>query len=183
MSDKLLDGGFRNLTMGLAALVATVLLAILVTVFSGAREAIAEFGTSFLTSSAWDPVNEKYGAFTAIYGTLVSSFLALLLAVPLGIGTAIFITEDIIPRSLREAIGLMIEMEQAKGQGAEPTALRQNVEWLMSQGIPMEKVARVMWLCMGHVDYLERFVGFFASERVADYDLLKEFFLQTLVRT
>jgi len=110
MSEKLLDGGFRNLTMVLAALVATVLLAILITVFSGAREAIAEFGAGFLTSSAWDPVNEKYGAFTAIYGTMVSSLLALLLAVPLGIGTAIFITEDIIPRSLREAIGLMVEL-------------------------------------------------------------------------
>jgi len=109
-SEKLIDGGFRNLTMGLAALVATLLLGILITVFSGAREAIAEFGMGFLTSSAWDPVNEKYGAFTAIYGTLVSSFLALLLAVPLGIGTAIFITEDIIPHSLREAIGLMVEL-------------------------------------------------------------------------
>jgi hypothetical protein len=51
------------------------------------------------------------------------------------------------------------------------------------EGIPMEKVARVMWLCMGHVDYLERFVGFFATEQVADYDLLKEFFIQALVRT
>jgi len=110
MSEKLLDGGFRNLSMGLAGLVATLLLGILITVFSGAREAIAEFGTRFLTSSAWDPVNEQYGAFTAIYGTLVSSLLALLLAVPLGIGTAIFITEDIIPRSLREAIGLMVEL-------------------------------------------------------------------------
>jgi phosphate transport system permease protein len=110
MSEKLLDGGFRNLTMGLAGLVATVLLAIVITVFSGAREAIADFGAGFLTSSDWDPVNEKYGAFTAIYGTLVSSLLALLLAVPLGIGTAIFITEDIIPSSLREAIGLMVEL-------------------------------------------------------------------------
>jgi phosphate transport system permease protein len=109
-SEKLLDNGFRNLTMVLAGLVATVLLAILLTVFSGAREAIAAFGARFLISSDWDPVNEQYGAFTAIYGTLVSSLLALLLAVPLGVGTAIFITEDIIPRSLREVIGLMVEL-------------------------------------------------------------------------
>ena len=110
LGEKLLDSGFRNLTMALAGLVATILLAILITVFSGSREAIAAFGARFLTSSAWDPVNEQYGAFTAIYGTLVSSLLALLLAVPLGVGTAIFITEDIIPSSLREAIGLMVEL-------------------------------------------------------------------------
>jgi phosphate transport system permease protein len=64
----------------------------------------------FLTTSAWDPVNERYGAFTAIYGTLVSSLLALLLAVPLGIGTAIFITEDLLPSRLREFIGMMVEL-------------------------------------------------------------------------
>ena len=108
--EKLLDNGFRYLTMALAGLVATLLLGILLTVFSGAREAIAAFGARFLTSSAWDPVNEQYGAFTAIYGTLVSSLLALLIAVPLGVGTAIFITEDLIPQSLRDAIGLMVEL-------------------------------------------------------------------------
>jgi phosphate transport system permease protein len=108
--EKLLDHGFRNLTLVLAGAVATLLLAILITVFHGAREAMATFGTTFLTSSAWDPVNERYGAFTAIYGTLVSSLFALLLAVPLGLGTAIFITEDIIPRSLRNAVGLMVEL-------------------------------------------------------------------------
>jgi phosphate transport system permease protein len=110
LAEKLLDSGFRNLTMVLAGLVATLLLGILITVFSGAREAISSFGLRFLTSSGWDPVNNAYGAFTAIYGTLVSSLLALALAVPLGVGTAIFITEDIIPRPVREAIGLMVEL-------------------------------------------------------------------------
>jgi phosphate transport system permease protein len=86
------------------------LLAIFATVFLGAREAISTFGLKFLTTSAWDPVNERYGAFTAIYGTLVSSLLALLLAVPLGIGTAIFITEDLLPRRLRDLIGVMVEL-------------------------------------------------------------------------
>jgi len=64
----------------------------------------------FITTSAWDPVNERYGAFVAIYGTLVTSLLALLIAVPLGIGTALFITEDLIPMKLRELIGLMVEL-------------------------------------------------------------------------
>ena len=109
-SEKLLDIGFRQLCFSLAALVALVLLAILITVFSGAREAISTFGLRFLTTSAWDPVNEQYGAFVAIYGTLVTSLLALLIAVPLGVGTAIFITEDLIPNPIREAIGLMVEL-------------------------------------------------------------------------
>jgi phosphate transport system permease protein len=110
LADRLVDRGFHSLTMLLAGLVATLLLGILITVFHGAREAMASFGLRFLTSSGWDPVNNAYGAFTAIYGTLVSSLLALALAVPLGVGTAIFITEDIIPRPIREGIGLMVEL-------------------------------------------------------------------------
>lgn len=109
-SEKLVDQGFRQLTFVLAAMVAVVLLAIFVTVLKGSWEAIQTFGWRFLTTSAWDPVNEKYGAFTAIYGTLVSSLLALLFAVPLGVGTAIFITEDLLPSSVRNVIGVMVEL-------------------------------------------------------------------------
>lgn len=109
-SEKLVDQGFRQLTFVLAAMVAAILLAIFVTVLKGSWEAIQTFGWSFLTTSAWDPVNEKYGAFTAIYGTLVSSLLALLFAVPLGVGTAIFITEDLLPLSIRNVIGVMVEL-------------------------------------------------------------------------
>jgi len=108
--EKLIDNGFRQSTILMAAMVAFILLAIFATVFLGAREAISTFGLKFLTTSAWDPVNERYGAFTAIYGTLVSSLLALLLAVPLGIGTAIFITEDLLPSRLRDLIGMMVEL-------------------------------------------------------------------------
>ena len=109
-TEKLLDLGFRQLTLMLAALVAILLLAILLTVLHGAREAMGQFGLGFLSTSAWDPVQGSYGAFTAIYGTVMSSLLALLIAVPLGVGTAIFITEDLIPAPLREAIGLMVEL-------------------------------------------------------------------------
>jgi phosphate transport system permease protein len=109
-AEKLLDIGFRQVTVLLAAMVAVVLLAIFLTVFQGAREAMAAFGLKFLTSSAWNPVNEQYGAFVAIYGTLVTSLLSLLIAVPLGVGTAIFITEDLIPSQLRNGIGLMVEL-------------------------------------------------------------------------
>jgi phosphate transport system permease protein len=109
-SEKLLDQGFHYLTLALASFVGILLLAIVLTVFQGAREAIATFGTRFITTSSWDPVNNQYGAFVAIYGTLVTSLLSLLIAVPLGIGTAIFITEDLIPSQLRNLIGLMVEL-------------------------------------------------------------------------
>ncbi len=109
-SERVVDAGFRSLTIVLASVVAIVLLGIFLTVFQGAREAMAAFGMSFLVTSGWDPVNSQYGAFTAIYGTLVSSLLALLIAVPLGVGTAIFITENLIPRTWRELIGLMVEL-------------------------------------------------------------------------
>lgn len=108
--ERFLDIVFRQLTLALAAVVAILLLAIFLTLIQGSREAITAFGLRFLTTSAWDPVNESYGAFVAIYGTLVSSLLALLIAVPLGVGTAIFITEDLIPMKLRELIGLMVEL-------------------------------------------------------------------------
>jgi len=110
VADKLLDQGFHKLTLLLAAFVALLLLAIVFTVFHGAREAMATFGLRFLSTSSWDPVNDDYGAFIAIYGTLVTSLLSLLIAVPLGVGTAIFITEDLIPTSVRNLIGLLVEL-------------------------------------------------------------------------
>ena len=109
-SEKLVDIGFRQLTLCLASIVALLLLGIFYTVYHGSVEAFQAFGLSFLTTSSWDPVNETYGAFVAIYGTLVSSLLSLVIAIPLGVGTAIFITEDLIPKGLREAIGLMVEL-------------------------------------------------------------------------
>ncbi|MCU0530210.1 MAG: phosphate ABC transporter permease subunit PstC [Cyanobium sp. Prado107] len=109
-SEKLVDTGFRQLSLALASVVAIVLLGIFLVVFTGAREAMAEFGLSFITTAAWDPVNESYGAFVAIYGTLVTSLLSLLIAVPLGLGTAILITEDVLPKLVRDATGLMVEL-------------------------------------------------------------------------
>ena len=71
--------------------------------------AFKAFGFGFLTSEAWNPVTEKFGALASIYGTLVTSALAMLIAVPVGIGIAIFLTE-ICPRPLRRPIGIAIEL-------------------------------------------------------------------------
>ena len=88
-TEKSVDAGFRILAVVLASVVAIVLLAILVVVFWGSLESMGRYGWSFLVTSNWNPVKDEYGAFTAIYGTLVTSLLALLIAVPLGVGTAI----------------------------------------------------------------------------------------------
>ena len=73
------------------------------------RLAIQKFGWRFLASSDWDPVNEQFGALPFIFGTLVSSLIALLIAVPLSIATAVYLTE-IAPFWLRQVITLFIEL-------------------------------------------------------------------------
>ena len=108
--EKLVDVGFRNLAVVLASMVAFVLLSILVVVFWGGLESMGRYGWQFLVTSNWNPVDDEYGAGAAIYGTLVTSLLSLLIAVPLGVGTAVFITEDIIPRNIRNVIGVMVEL-------------------------------------------------------------------------
>ena len=109
-SEKLVDQGFQLLSTSLASVVALVLLAILIVVFWGSLESMGRYGLSFLVTSNWNPVDDEYGAGTAIYGTLLTSLLALLIAVPLGVGTAIFITENILPRKVRDVIGVMVEL-------------------------------------------------------------------------
>lgn len=109
-TERSLDVGFLWLTRLFALAVAGVLIFIAVEVGIQALPAIRQFGLSFLTNSAWNPVNENYGALPMIYGTLVSSALALLLAVPLGVGTALFLSEDFLPRSARTPLVFMVEL-------------------------------------------------------------------------
>ena len=109
-TEKSLDRGFVWLTRILALAVAAVLLVIAITVAIRAMPAIQNYGMGFLLSSAWNPVNESYGALPMIYGTIVSSLIALLLAVPLGIGTAVFLSEDFLPLSVRTPMVFMVEL-------------------------------------------------------------------------
>ena len=103
------DARFRTLTFGAALLVVAIFAGIMISLVSGALPAIKTFGWGFLTTSVWNPVTEKFGAFPAIYGTLVTSALAMLIALPLGIGIAIFLTE-ICPRALKRPVGIAIEL-------------------------------------------------------------------------
>ena len=109
-SDKWIDSGFKNLSVAMAATVAIVLFSILLVVFLQSKASIQNYGLNFLITSEWDPINNRYGAFTAIYGTVITSLVSLLIAIPLGIGTAILLTEQILPRQITEIIGLMVEL-------------------------------------------------------------------------
>jgi phosphate transport system permease protein len=103
------DARFRWLT-GLAALLVVVIFAgVIGALIDGSMPAIHKFGFGFFTSSVWNPVTEQFGALASIYGTLVTSALAMIIAVPVGIGIAIFLTE-ICPRPLRRPIGIAIEL-------------------------------------------------------------------------
>jgi phosphate transport system permease protein len=103
------DRVFKGL-LTVAALTVPVLLVFLVwELWSGARLAIGEFGLGFLTSSEWDPVTGQFGALPLIFGTVVSSALALLIAVPLSLGVAIFLTE-FAPTSIRGPVAFLIEL-------------------------------------------------------------------------
>lgn len=75
----------------------------------GSLPAFQAFGLHFFISDSWNPVTEKFGALPAVYGTLLSSLIAMLIAVPVGIGIAVFLTE-ICPRALRRPIGIAIEL-------------------------------------------------------------------------
>jgi phosphate transport system permease protein len=103
------DWVFR-IALTMAALVIPVLLVFLgLELYDGARLAIHRFGFSFLTRSIWDPVAEDFGALPLIFGTLLSSAIALLIAVPLSLGVAIFLTE-FCPKPLRQPVAFMVEL-------------------------------------------------------------------------
>lgn len=103
------DVVFRT-TVTLGALMVPVLLGFLVVeLVVGSREAIGRYGIGFLTSSEWNPVAERFGALPLIFGTLVSSFLALLIAVPLSLGVAIFLTE-FAPMRIRGPVAFVVEL-------------------------------------------------------------------------
>jgi phosphate transport system permease protein len=104
-----MDAAFRNLTRGAALLVFGLLAAILVSLCIGGAQSIREFGPAFLWSDDWDPVQEKFGALVPIYGTLVTSAIALAIAIPVSFGIALFLTE-LSPPWLRRPLGTAIEM-------------------------------------------------------------------------
>lgn len=101
--------GFRTVTTVVSMVAPLILVAIVLVVGTSALPAIRHFGAEFLTSRAWDPVKEHFGALPFVYGTVVTSFLALAMALPVGIGVAIFLAEQSAAR-VRGAIGVGVEL-------------------------------------------------------------------------
>ena len=108
--EKNLDLGFVWLTRLLAMAIAAVLLWIALEVAIEAMPAIQRYGLGFLTSTAWNPVKDEYGALSQIYGTIVTAFIALLLAVPIGVGTALVVSENFLPASVQTVVVFLIEL-------------------------------------------------------------------------
>ncbi|TPK95146.1 MULTISPECIES: phosphate ABC transporter permease subunit PstC [unclassified Mesorhizobium] len=103
------DMAFRTATRLSAILVLVLLGGVAISLVTGSWEALSKFGFSFLTTESWNPVTENFGALAPIYGTIVTSAIAILIAVPIGIGIAVFLTE-LCPRPLRRPIGIAVEL-------------------------------------------------------------------------
>ena len=103
------DEIFSNLALISALLIVGILLGFIIILNIDAMPAIRKFGAAFIGNSSWDPVKESFGALPAIYGTLLSSTIGLLIAVPVSLGSAIFLTE-MAPSWMRSPTSFLIEM-------------------------------------------------------------------------
>jgi phosphate transport system permease protein len=106
---RLTDAVFRHMTRVAAITVLVILGGVIIALIQGGYPALREFGADFFLQQRWNPVTEKFGALAPIYGTLVTSAIAMLIAVPLGLLIAMFLTE-ICPMWLRRPIGIAIEL-------------------------------------------------------------------------
>ncbi|HUI65714.1 MAG TPA: phosphate ABC transporter permease subunit PstC [Bacteroidota bacterium] len=103
------DFVFKNLTLLFALCVLSLVFLMGYEMYVGSKPSLAKFGWHFLVSSTWDPVREEFGALPLIYGTLVSSFLGLLISLPLSLGVAIFLSE-LAPRWLERPLSFLVEL-------------------------------------------------------------------------
>ncbi len=106
---QLLDRLFRGLTRFFAVFVLLILVAMIAALLAGSMPSIRRFGFHFFVDASWNPVTNQFGALVPIVGTVVTSLIALLIAVPVSFGIAIFLTE-LSPRSLRGPLGTAIEL-------------------------------------------------------------------------
>jgi phosphate transport system permease protein len=106
---RLSDAAFRHTTRAAAFGVLVLLSAVIISLIHGSLPALRTFGFGFLISERWNPVTDNFGALPAIYGTVVTSLIAMLIAVPVGLMIAFFLTE-LCPQWLRRPIGIAIEL-------------------------------------------------------------------------
>lgn len=103
------DRVFNIILAVCGAIVLALIFILALSLMKGSTKALAHFGGGFIVATNWDPVREDFGALPFIWGTLMSSLLALLIAVPVGLGTGIFLSE-IAPKRLAEPIAFIIEL-------------------------------------------------------------------------
>lgn len=101
---------FIPLTLICALSIIGILLAITLVVGWEALPAMMKFGLGFLFSTSWNPVNDQYGALPQLYGTLVSAIIALIFALPIGLGVAIFLSENYLPPKVQTVLAFLIEL-------------------------------------------------------------------------
>jgi len=106
---SLFDALFHKLTFSAAILVLLLLGGVIISLIQGSLPAVRAFGFGFLSSQSWNPVTDNFGAMAAIYGTVTTSLIAMLVSVPVGLGIAVFLTE-LCPPVLRRPIGMAIEL-------------------------------------------------------------------------
>jgi len=106
---RLSDAVFRQLTRIAAIIVLLLLGGIIISLIHGSWPALSTFGFSFLVNQVWNPVTEKFGAIAPVYGTIITSVIAMLIAVPVGLFISLFLTE-LCPMWLRRPIGIAIEL-------------------------------------------------------------------------
>jgi len=111
-TEKGLDRLFENTALVFALFILLLLVAIGLLVLVQAWPAVKEYGLSFLWTSAWNPVEgrESFGVLPMVYGTLLTSAISLLIAVPLGLGTALFLSENFIPLKVRTLLVFLVEL-------------------------------------------------------------------------
>lgn len=109
LNHPFVEGLFKHTTQFFAWLVFAMLAAILISLVIGSWDSLTRFGLSFLWTNDWDPINENFGALVPVIGTLISALIALLIAVPISFGIAVFLTE-LAPEWLKRPIGVAVEM-------------------------------------------------------------------------
>src|SRR6202050_2943135 len=142
---------FRAATLTAALLVLALLGGVALALLIGAWPALSHFRLEFLTREIWNPVTDEFGALAPIYGTLVTSLIAMLVAVPIGFGIAIFLTE-LCPRRLRRPVGVAIELLAAVpsiifgiwGLFVLAPLLQRHVQpWLIAHAGPLPGIGRL----------------------------------------
>jgi phosphate transport system permease protein len=103
------DAVFRGILFLSALVIILIVTSMIVAMYSNSRLSIKEFGWGFLTSREWNPVKHEFGALPFIYGTVMSSVIALFIAVPLSLGVAIFLVEQA-PRRIARPVGFLVEL-------------------------------------------------------------------------